>query len=84
MIKEQDRQKIVALLNALFPEAKIILLGFDIAIDENKRIESTRLGEALEILAASSVPHMFDLVDFQSLSKEMQEAILREGMILKQ
>lgn len=95
-LEPEYKDKIVAILTILFPDAKIYLFGsrargthgdrsdIDIAIDEGKEIRPRRIGEANSMFAESNVPYGIDVVDLHSVSDKMKELILREGIIWKQ
>lgn len=92
-IEASAQQKIIAILKALFPHARIILFGsralgaqrhssdIDIAIDAGAKLERSDIGEARDMLNASNMPYRFDIVDLQSISEEMRKAILKEGKV---
>lgn len=92
-IDSPNQQKIIAILKALFPQARIILFGsralgtqrhssdIDIAIDAGTKLERSNIGEARDMLNASNMPYHFDIVDLQSIPEEMRKAILKEGIL---
>jgi predicted nucleotidyltransferase len=95
-VKEEYKIKIIALILALFPKAKIYLFGsrainthfhgsdIDIAIDNGARIETVDLGEMRDILNATHIPHKIDLVDINFIPAPMKEDILhKEGILWK-
>ena len=93
-IKEETKKKILGLLLALFPGAKIYLYGsrargthrersdIDLAIAwNNKENERLPLGEARSILEATHIPYKIDLVDFNTVSSPLKEIIQQEGKL---
>jgi len=90
MIKEKET--IVRLLNALFPNVKVYLFGsrargtnrpnsdIDLAIDMGHKLDFIEVSRARSILEMLSVPQKIDLVDVQSVPVELREIILKEGI----
>lgn len=90
MIEEQD--KIIKLLNALFPGIKIYLFGsrargtfkptsdIDIAIDAGHKLSIFDLAQAKNVLEALYIPQKIDLVDMYGISEEFRSLILKEGI----
>ncbi len=95
-VPEAMKHKIIALLQALFPGAKIYLYGsrarqtnhdrsdIDLAIDTGKAENRHAVGEAKEILAATDIPYKIDLVDLNFVQENFRDVILREGVIWNQ
>lgn len=89
------QQKLVAILSALFPEAKIYLYGsfatgkarpysdIDIALDAGTRMDQRRLSEARSMLQESSIPYSIDLVDVHAISPDMRQFISQEWIVWK-
>ncbi|KKP29219.1 MAG: polymerase, beta-like protein region protein [candidate division TM6 bacterium GW2011_GWF2_30_66] len=94
-LENEYKEKLLGILTILFPDAKIYLFGsrvgdnhakyadVDVAIDENEAIRPGRIGEAINMLAESSIPYKVDIVDYKSVSKDMQYFIKRDGVIWK-
>ncbi len=94
-LDQKYKNKIVAVLAALFPQAKIILYGsrarmdnqeksdIDIAIDAGKELARVDIGEARDMLNESSIPYKIDVVDYWSVSQAMRDAIIKDGIKLK-
>jgi len=94
-LKEKYKEKIIAVLSALFPGAKIYLYGsrargdhgersdIDVAIDVGKELPRVDVGEARDMLAESNIPYRIDVVDLHGVSKKMRENILRDGVLWK-
>jgi len=92
-LNPEYKRKIIAVLSALFPDATIYLFGsrargthyarsdIDIALDAGKVLPYVDVGEARDMLAESNISYKIDIVDIQSVSAEMREAIYREGII---
>ena len=89
------KKKIIAVLSAPFPGAKIYLFGsrargnhgersdIDIAIDSGKELPQVDIGEARDMLAESNIPYKIDVVDLHGVPKDMREDILKEGILWK-
>lgn len=87
--------KLIAVLNALFPEAKMYLFGsfatnkarpysdVDIALDAGQKIDLRRISEAKSMLRESSIPYTIDLVDVHRLPEEMRSQISKEWIVWK-
>lgn len=94
-IDESTQKKIITVLSALFPNAKIILFGsrargtasewsdIDLALDAQEKIDFIDIGEARDVLSALNIPYKIDIVDFQSVSPEMKKLIKDGGIIWK-
>lgn len=92
VIKE-DKDKIIRLLNALFPEVKIYLYGsrargsyrewsdIDLALDIGSVIEMRHLGEARRILQESSIMYKVDLVDVHKISEDFKNHISKDFIL---
>lgn len=91
-IKDSDKEKIIALISALLPKAKIILFGsraagswrtgsdLDIAIDTGRRIKISDLGEIKSVLEGTNIPHSIDVVDYNFVDELMKKMIDQEGI----
>ena len=94
-MKDSDKQKIINLISALRPHARIYLFGsqargtavhgsdVDIALDEGTKIERVEVGEVRDVLSATNMSYKIDVVDLHGISKEMRAIILKEGIIWK-
>ena len=94
-IEELSKQKIIALINAVIPEASIYLFGsrargsyqkssdIDIALEDKKPISSFITGELMDIMAASNIKYKIQIVDINSVSEEMRENILKDRVLWK-
>lgn len=94
-IDQKDKEKIIALISALAPDAKIILFGsrargkfskssdIDIALDMGDKIPVLLIGEIIDVLNASDIIPNIEIVDFYFASEEMKELIKREGIVWK-
>jgi len=91
-----EKNVITKLLAVLFPKAKIYLFGsrargthkpssdIDLALDDNgNKIESLEIVKAKNMLDALNIPQKIDLVDFNSVPQELQQLILKEGIVWK-
>lgn|SRR3990167_10027431 len=94
-ISNSDKEKIIGLISAVLPDAKIYLYGsfarsnqrswsdIDLALELNGKIDFVRIGEIKDVLNASSVPFKFDVVDINAVSKDIREQILKDRVIWK-
>jgi uncharacterized protein len=90
------KKKIVAVLSALFPTAKIYLFGsratgknqatsdIDLAIDGGKQLPIEAIDEAKDVVNTLSIPYNVDIVDFHYISPLMQEIIKKEKVVWKE
>jgi predicted nucleotidyltransferase len=95
IVDEITKAKIIALISALIPQAKIYLYGsrargtnkqwsdIDIALDCGEAIARLSIGEIRDIMVASNIPYKVDVVDFYTISPEMRKAIERDKIIWK-
>lgn len=91
-IKKEHKEKMLAILTALFPDAKIYLFGsrarnthsdssdVDIAIDAGQKMDFSATGEAKDVMEALYTPYKVDVVDFHRVPEGMQQMILSEGI----
>jgi len=94
-IDEKTKIKIIALISALIPEAKIYLFGsratgnfsqwsdIDLALDAGKKLPSVAVGEIIDVLAGTDIPFKIEVVDIYAVSDDMRESILDERIIWK-
>lgn len=92
-INELTKQKIINLIKALIPEAKIYLFGsrarstyhersdIDIALDAGKALSINQLGELKDVLNATDISYKIDVVDLNGLPKDMYLNIKKELVI---
>lgn len=91
-MKKEHQEKMLAILNSLFPDAKIYLFGsrarnthtdssdVDIAIDAGHKMDLSAVGEARDVMEALYIPYKVDVVDFHRIPEGMQTMILSEGV----
>ena len=94
-LEKKYKDKIIVLISAMIPDAKIILFGsratslhsdcsdIDIALDTGKKLNRFYVGEVRDVLNATRIPYKIDLVDYYGVSASMQEDIRNEGIIWK-
>lgn len=94
-IDQKSKAKIIALISALIPEAKIYLYGsrargtnsqwsdIDIALNAGKVLPQLSIGELNDIMIASNLPYKVDIVDFNAISDTMRNIIDQEKVIWK-
>lgn len=95
-IRQEDKEKIIRIIDALFPGSKIFLYGsrargtyhhasdIDIAIDAHHKLERVLIGEVKDMLNASNIVHKIDVVDFHNIPAEMRNDIIKEGTVWKE
>jgi predicted nucleotidyltransferase len=89
-IPEQD--KMIKIIHMFLPNAAIYLFGsfargdqtrvsdLDIAIDDGKEIPLAIIWRIKAMIEVLPIIPRVDVVDFQSIPKEMQQEILKEGI----
>lgn len=94
-VAPEDKAKITGLISALIPKAKIILFGsrargtnspradIDVAVDAGIPLPRVAIDEAKSVIEGSNIMYRVDVVDFNRLSPEMRDSILREGILWK-
>lgn len=94
-IDEKMKQKIIAVISALIPQAKIILFGsrargtnsersdIDLALDAGSALPTGDVGELVDMFRESNIPYKIEIVDFYLVSKSMQDSIQQEGVTWK-
>jgi predicted nucleotidyltransferase len=94
-IDDKSKNKIIAVLSALFPDARIYLFGsratgkfshgsdIDIAIDAGVALERVDVGEARDMFGESNIPFRIDVVDLNRVPKDMKDTILKKGILWK-
>ena len=94
-IDKKTKDKIIGLISALIPEAKIYLFGsratgkfsqwsdIDLALDAGKKLPSVAVGEVIDVLAGTDIPFKIEVVDMYAVSNGMKESILDERVIWK-
>lgn len=93
MIEQKDR--IITIITMFFPQAKIYLFGsyargdqsrgsdIDIAIDNNISLPIVEHQQVKNMIECLNLVQNVDVVDFRSVPKELQENILKEGILWK-
>lgn len=91
-LSDEEKQKIIRMIHAIVPDAKIILFGsyaqgrathgsdLDLALDVGKPIPRRDVMEVQDILAASNIYHIVDIVDYHGVSESLREEIQKEGI----
>lgn len=94
-INEATKQKIIRIITALVPDARIYLFGshargtprmgsdVDIALDTGKMMELADVDEVKELLNSSNMPYRFDVLDLHFISDDFRENIKKEGLLWK-
>ncbi len=95
-IDEQTKNKIIGVILALVPNAKIYLFGsrargtqstssdIDLAVDAGKPLDFATYLELKAVLAEVDVPGVLDIVDFHRVEKGMQEEIMKESIVWRE
>ncbi len=94
-IEEKYKQKIMALVAALLPQAKIYLFGsrargkyaaqsdIDIALDAGTQLPNLAVAEVKDVLAGAHIPYTIDVVDLYHIPEKMRLSIVEEGILWK-
>lgn len=89
-INERAKGKIISIINALMPDARIYLFGsrargsggqwsdIDLALDMGERLDYRDLGEVKDLMEALRIPYKVDVVDVHAVSDKMREEIFRD------
>ena len=93
---DEIKNKIVGVIVAVFPTAKVYLFGsrarhthndrsdIDIAIDVGQKVDRIKVGEIRDMLNASHIPYKIDIVDIHNVNEAMKTSILRDGILWKE
>ncbi|HEX2978548.1 MAG TPA: nucleotidyltransferase domain-containing protein [Candidatus Babeliales bacterium] len=93
VIKQKD--VMIRLLEALFPQVKIYLFGsrakgthrpssdIDLALDAGRQLSFLEIAKAKNVLDALNIAEKIDVVDMRSIPEALKETILQEGIIWK-
>ena len=96
ILDEKIKQKIIAVISALIPEARIYLFGsrargtnaeradIDIALDAGHPLPQRDVDEIGSMFRESNIMYKIDIVDFHQVSNAMRDEILKERIIWKQ
>ncbi len=94
-VKEESKKKIIAVILALMPKAKIYIHGsradgtykqwsaIDIAIDTGKKMSRFDVAELVDVTSALSIPYRIDILDLQNASPELKNIIEEEKIVWK-
>lgn len=94
-VEVETKNKIIAIISALVPEAKIYLFGsrarkthsrtsdIDIAIDANRILPRRDVDELVSVFSATNIRQRIDVVDMHQVPQEMRNSILEEGILWK-
>lgn len=91
----EQKEKIIGLLNTLFPGIKITLFGshargdytersdIDLAIDIGRKLTVLELAQAQNVLEVLNIPQRIDIVDMHRIPAELKATIIKEGILWK-
>lgn len=94
-LKEEVRDKIISVLSALFPNAKIYLFGsratgkyqrasdIDIAIDAGAKLPIESIDEAKDVMKSLNIVYKVDVLDLYNISPDFRDSILKNKVIWK-
>jgi predicted nucleotidyltransferase len=94
-IDEKIKNKIIAVISALIPDAKIYLFGsrargthsersdIDIALDAGRELPIEDVDEIRRMFLNSNIMYTIEIVDLHQVSQAMHDAILKEGILWK-
>lgn len=92
-IDETTKRKMIGVIRAVFPSARIYLFGsrargdfkkrsdIDIAIDGGHSLPRVVVGEVKDMLNASHIPYSIDVVDYWAVSNAMRRVIKKERIL---
>lgn len=95
-LDEKIKQKIIGVISALIPEARIYLFGsrarganapyadIDIALDAGKELPMIDVDEVKSMFKESNIIYNIDVVDLYQVSSAMREQILKDKIIWKE
>lgn len=94
-VETKTKNKIIAIISALLPKAKIYLFGsrarkthskisdIDIAIDTGEMLPRRDVDELVSIFSATNIRERIDVVDIHQIPEDMRNSILEEGILWK-
>lgn len=94
-VDKETKDKIIAIISALVPQAKIYLFGsrarnkyskssdIDIAIDAGETLRRADVDELVSIFSATNIMERIDVVDVNQVSQDMRDSIKQEGILWK-
>ncbi len=94
-VDKKTKEKIIAIISALLPQAKIYLFGsrarktnsqssdIDIAIDAGKELRRADVDELVSVFSATNIMERIDVVDMHQVPQEMRNSITEEGILWK-
>lgn len=94
-LDEKTKHKIIAVISALIPEAKIYLFGsrargtswsradIDIALDAGHELNQVDVYEIVCMLGESNIMYKIDVVDLYQVSDLMRSEILKDKVVWK-
>jgi len=95
MITQKDKEKLIHLILAVVPNAKIYLFGsqaqgvakdssdIDIALEANEPISRFDIAEIKTIIEGSRISKQVDVVDINSVDEKFKNEILRTRILWK-
>ena len=95
ILDEKTKNKIIAVISALIPDAHIYLFGsrargtngkfadIDIALDAEKPLPIADVDEVKSMFKESNIMYFIDIVDFHQMTPFMQEDVIKDRVIWK-
>jgi uncharacterized protein len=92
-IREQDKHSLIKIILSHLPNATIYLFGsrarqentatsdIDLALDNGTKIDRFILSIIKESIEESHIPFMVDVVDFNSISADFRDQILKDKIV---
>lgn len=92
-INENYKQKIISLISAILPHAKIYLFGsrakgnyhetsdIDIAIDNKQKIDRKIISQVKNAIDAFNIPYTIDIVDLNDVSETLKKQLERDKIL---
>lgn len=93
MIKEQDKEMMIRLLKALYPNVKIYLFGsrargthtersdINLALDAGRQLSFLEIARARNVLDTLYIPQKIDIVDIHSVPEDLRTIIAKERVL---
>lgn len=87
------KNELIAIIHKHVPGCVIYLFGsrarkkhhvgsdIDLAIDAHQVLDSSVVGNIKEEIEESTIPYFVDVIDFNDVSADMKEEILKDGII---
>lgn len=94
-IPEDLKNKIIQLINIIFPDVPLYLFGsrargdhhqwsdIDLALDGGKKLDEKNIHQISDILSALNIPYKIDIVDIYAVSSDLHKEIMKDRILWK-